>query len=104
MVLIENFLSEQRMGFAMTKISRGRADKFGDFMTVLKLAAVDFNDSARIAEERLRGRFHGACLPGARRPEEHEGSNRSALRREPGEISLISPDDLVDCLLLPYEE
>src|SRR6266851_131555 len=73
-------------------------------MTVLKLAAVDFNDGARIAEKRLGRRLHGACLPRTRRPEEQEVSNRSAPRREPGEISLISPNDLVDCLFLPYDE
>jgi hypothetical protein len=37
LVLIESILGEQRVGFAMTEISGGRADEFGDFMTVLKL-------------------------------------------------------------------
>src|SRR6185436_1297994 len=84
--------------------SGGRADEFSNFMTVLKLAAVDLNDGAWIAEERLGGRLHSACLPGPCRPEEQEVSNRSTLRCEPGEISLISPSDLVDCLFLPYDE
>src|SRR6266481_1869551 len=75
MILIENLLSQHRMRFAMTEISRGRADEFGDFMTVLKLAAVDLNDSPRISEQGLRGRLHCVCLPGTRRPEEQEVSN-----------------------------
>ena len=36
------------MGFAMADISWGRADQFGDFMTVLKLTAVNFYDSAEL--------------------------------------------------------
>jgi hypothetical protein len=37
---------------------------------VLKLAAIDLNDGARISEQGLRGRLHGACLSSTRRPEE----------------------------------
>ena len=92
------------MSFAMTEMLSIRADEFGDFMTVLKLAAVDFSNSARIAEKRLRRGLHCACFPGTRRPKEQERSNRSAIWRKPGEISLISPNDLVDCLFLPYDE
>src|SRR6266853_6374762 len=73
-------------------------------MTVLKLAAIDLNEGARVSEQGLRGRLHCTCLPGTRRPEEQEVSNRSAIWRKPGEISLISPNDLVDCLFLPYDE
>src|ERR1700720_4358591 len=53
MVLIENFLGEHRMRLAMTEIPGRRPDEFGDFMTMLKLAAVDLNDSAWIAEKCL---------------------------------------------------
>src|ERR1700681_2301851 len=88
----------------MTQISRGRADEFGNFMTVLKLAAVDFSYSARVAAPRLRRGLYCACLPGTRWPEEQEVSDRSAIWRKPGEISLISPNDLVDCLFLPYDD
>src|SRR3954465_8327641 len=73
-------------------------------MTMLKLAAVDFNNGARIAEKGLRGRLYRARLPRTRRPEKQEVSNRSALRGEPSQISLIRPDDLVDCLFLPNNE
>ena len=73
-------------------------------MTVLKLAAIDLNEGARISEQGLRGRLHRACLPRTRRPEEQEVSNRAAIRRKRGEISLISPNDLVNCLFLPYDE
>ena len=48
----------------MPEISRRRTDQFGDFMTVLKLSAVDLNDAASIPEERLRGGFHRARFPG----------------------------------------
>ena len=68
MVLIESILGQPRVGFAVTEISGGRADEFGNFMTVLKLAAIDLNDGAWIAEKRLGGRLHGACLSGLRRP------------------------------------
>src|SRR5260370_29324954 len=71
-ILIERFLGEKSVRFPMAKITRRRADEFGDFMTVLKLAAIDLNDGAWIAEKRLGGRLHGACLPGTRRPEDRK--------------------------------
>src|SRR5580704_5510467 len=73
-------------------------------MTVLKLAAIDLNDAARISEQGLCGRLHCVGLPRTRGPEEQEVSNRPAIGRKPGEISLISPNDLLDCLFLPYDE
>src|SRR4051812_40217981 len=104
MVLIDGFLSQQRMGFAMPEISRGRTDQFRDLMTVLKLGAVDLNDGTWIADERLRSSFYGACLPGTSRTQEQEVSDRSANRREPNEVSLISSDDLMNCFFLSDDE
>jgi len=59
----------------MTEISRGRSDEFGDFMTVLKLPAIDLNDGARIAEKRLAVASTARVLPVPSRPEEQEVSN-----------------------------
>src|SRR5690242_502071 len=104
MVLIKGLLGQQRMGFAMPEISWGRPDQFGDFMTVLKLGAVDFNDGARVIEERLCRGLHCARLPRASGAQEQKVSDRSADRREPSEKSLVSPDDLNDCFVLPNDE
>src|SRR6185437_6015264 len=100
MVLTEGLLGQQRMGFAMPEISWGRPDQFGDFMTVLKLGAVDFNDGARIVNECLRRGLHCACLPGTCRAQEQKVSYRPTDRGQPSQISLISPDDLVDRFVL----
>lgn len=64
MVLIESFLSEQRVGFAMPEISRRRSDQFRDFMAVLELGAIDSSDRVRIADKRLRRGFYCPCLSG----------------------------------------
>src|SRR5262249_26690659 len=79
-VLIEDLLSQQRVGFTMPEISRWRAYQFGDFVTVLKLGAVDFNHGARITDKRLGGRLNCTCLARTSRTQEQEISDRSADR------------------------
>src|SRR5262245_26899043 len=56
----------------MSDVSRRGADKFGYFVAVLEFRAVDLYEGQRVAEKNLRGRFHQACLPGPRRPEEQQ--------------------------------
>ena len=89
---------------AVSEIPWGRSDEFGDFMTVPKLGAIDLDDSAGIADERLRSGFYCACLPGTSGAQEQEVSNRPTDRGQPSEKSLISPDDLVDCFVLSNDE
>jgi hypothetical protein len=92
------------MGLAMPEISWRRSDQFGYFMTVLKLGAVNLNDGAWVADERLRSGFHCPCFPGTRGAQEQEIANRSAVEGHPSEISLISPDDLVNRFVLSNDE
>src|SRR5260370_34495937 len=92
------------MGFAMPDISWRRTDQFGDFVTVLKLGTVDFNNGARITDERFRSRFHCACFPGTSRTQEQEGADRPAHRGQPSEKSLISLNDMVNCFVLSNDD
>ncbi len=43
MMLVQNFLRQQSMRFAMANVSRRRADQFRDLMAVLKLRAIDLD-------------------------------------------------------------
>jgi len=54
MPLVECFLREQRMGFAMSKVTRRRSDELGNLVRVLKLGAVDLDTRMWVAEQRLR--------------------------------------------------
>src|SRR5581483_4423983 len=55
MILIQNFLAQQWVRLAMTEVSRRRADELRDLMAVLELAAIDFDDRARVLHEALGG-------------------------------------------------
>ena len=48
--LVESFLRQQRMGLAMAKVSRRRADQFRDFVRVLKFGAIDLDAGAGVTE------------------------------------------------------
>src|SRR5213075_1757474 len=50
-VLIEHFLAQQRMRFAMAQISGRAADKFGNLVAVLEFCAVNFDDGIRALEK-----------------------------------------------------
>ena len=64
-ILIQHFLAQQRVRFAMPEISGRRADQFGDLVAVLKLGAVDLENRAGVADERFGGGFD---QPGLARP------------------------------------
>ena len=77
-ILIQHFLAQQRMRFAMSQVSGRRADQLRDLMAVLKLGAIDLDDRARILQQRFRGGFHDARLARAGRPQEQEVPDRTA--------------------------
>ena len=68
-VLVEHFLAQQRMRFAMPQISGRRADQFGDLMAMLKLSAIDLDHRAAIAHQAFGRGFHQPRLAGAGGPE-----------------------------------
>lgn len=53
MVLTERFLGNHRLSLAVTEVAGRRADDLRDFVAVLKLDAIDLNDSLGLAKERL---------------------------------------------------
>jgi hypothetical protein len=54
LILVEDFLLQKGMSFAVPQISWRRADQFGNFVTTLKFSAVDFDHRARILQQGLR--------------------------------------------------
>ena len=89
------------MRFAMPQISGRRADQLGNLVAVLKFRAVDLDDCARIAHQRLGGCFHDARLAGSGRPQKQEVPDRTARGRHAGQIHLVNIDDLLDRFVLP---
>src|SRR2546428_604239 len=81
MMLIQGFLGQQWMRFAVSQVSRGRADQLGDLMTVLKLRAIDLDYCSRILQQGLGGCLYDASLSGAGRPQEQKVSGRPADRK-----------------------
>src|SRR5579875_4028755 len=99
-VLIDKFMAEQRMRFAMAEISRRRADQLGDFVAVLKLGTVDLDHRALVAEQCLGRGLHRTRLARTGRPQEKEVAYRAAGSRKPGDMHLVDVDDLLNGLLL----
>jgi hypothetical protein len=69
-VLFQDFLSDQRLGLAVTEIPWRRANELGDLVAVLKLRTVSLHHGTHVAEEDFRRRFHQAGFAGPRRPQE----------------------------------
>jgi len=100
MELIEDVLAEERMRLAVSEVSGRRADEFGDFVTVLELGAIDFDDGFGVADEAFGESFDGAGLAGPGGPKEEEAPDGASGAAHPGAVSLIKIDDLPDCFLL----
>src|SRR5215469_9216004 len=60
------------MGLAVAQISRRRSNQLCDFMRVLELGAIHFDNRARIAEQDFRRRFDNARFAGSCWPEEQQ--------------------------------
>jgi hypothetical protein len=67
---------------------------------MLKFGAVDFEDGARIANKRLRSRFHEACLSGSGWTEEKKVTDRTTGARHAGQKRLVDIYNLIDCFFL----
>ena len=48
-ILVERFLAEHGVGFAVSQVSGRGTDQLGDLVAVLELGAIDLNDRARVA-------------------------------------------------------
>src|SRR5258705_306028 len=103
-MLIQRFLRKQSMRFTVSKISRRRTDQLRDFMTVLKLRAIDLDYGSRILQQGLGSRLNNPSFSGAGRSKEQKVSDRPADRAQPRQMSLISPHDLVNCFVLSNDE
>ena len=90
------------MSFAVAEISRRGADQFSDLVAVLKLGAVDFDHSSRIAGQTFSRRFYQARFAGTGWPQEKKISNGPPGARHPRDISLVNVDDLLDGFILPH--
>src|SRR4051812_14193063 len=103
MPLVDGFLSQYRVCFAVAKISGWRTDQLCDFMRVLELRAVNLDASARGAEECLRHCFHYAGLTRTRRSEEQEISNRTSYRVQPSKKCLMDLQKCFNGAVLTYD-
>ena len=99
-ILVQHFLAQQRMRFAMAEISGRRADQFRDLMAVLELGAIDLDHRARIAHQAFRRGFHQTRFAGAGGAEKQEIADRPPRARHAREVGLINVDDLFDRLIL----
>src|SRR4051812_20877676 len=100
MELVDRILTQRRMRLAMAQISGRRADQLRDFMAVLKLRAVDFHDSPRVAHQNLGKRLHRPGLARAGRTEEQQTAHGAARSSETCLKHLVDPDDLANGVVL----
>ena len=86
----------------MPKVSWGRANKLGDFVTMLKFTAIDFEDSVGMPDKAFSHRFHEQRLSGARRPQKEKIAYRMTRAVHPGQVSLVDADDLLNSIILTH--
>jgi len=103
-MLIQRFLRQRSVRLTVAQISRRRPDQLRDLMTVLKLRAIDLDYGTRILKEGLGGCLYNAGFSGPRRPQEEKVSNRPAHRGQSRHVGLVSPHDLVNCIVLSNDE
>src|SRR5258705_5481621 len=92
------------MSFAVSQVSRRRADQLRDLMAVLILRAIDLDCCPRILQQGFRGCLHEACLAGTRWPQEKKVCDRPANGGQPRKISLVSRHNLLNCILLSNDK
>jgi hypothetical protein len=84
----------------MAQISRRRTDQLGDFVTVLKLSAIDLQHRTSIANERLCQSLYEACFAGAGWSQKQKVSDWASRSGHSREECLINIYDLIDGLFL----
>src|SRR5207244_6008058 len=85
LILIDCFLCQERRCFAVAQITPRRTDQFRDFVTVLKLRAIDFDKGARTAKKDLGGGFDDSGLYRSRRSQKQEIPTRP-VRHGPARV------------------
>ena len=96
----QGFLGNQGMRLAVAEITRRRADEFSNFVRVLELGAIDFNNQARISKKDFRGGFHNARLAGAGGTKKEQIADGAAGRVEAGAEDLIEVNERLHAFLL----
>jgi hypothetical protein len=90
------------MRLPVAEIPGRGSDELGNLVAVLELGTINLDRRARISEEALRQRFHGAGLAGPGRPQEQKRSDRPARTRHARQIRLVHTHDLADRLVLTH--
>src|SRR5437868_4292990 len=100
MPLVERFLRQQRMGFAVAQITGRRTDQLSDLVAVLEFGAVDLDAGARVTEERLRHRLDDPGLTRASGAQEKQVSYRTSGRIQTRQKHLVDLGDLLNGIVL----
>jgi hypothetical protein len=101
MPLIEGFLREKGVGFAMSEIARGRTNQLCDFVRMLEFGAINLDKGARISKESLRNRLDDTRLAGPGGSKKKKIPNRASRRIQAGQEHLVDFDDFINRLILP---
>ena len=89
------------MRFTVSQISWRRANQLRDLVAMLKLRAIDLDDSTRVLEQRFRRRLNNSGLARTGGTKEQKVSNGPAWGIHPREMHLVDVDDMLNRLILP---
>ena len=84
----------------MSDVAGRRTNQLGDFVTVLKLGAIDFDDRIGSSEQYLGNRLDGSGFAGTRRSQKQEVSNRTPLGKQTRAYALECRHKAVDGVVL----
>src|SRR5215471_5976487 len=100
MKFVKTNLSKHRWRFTVSDVAGRRANQLGDFVTMLKLGAIDFNDGIGSSEQYLGNRLDGSGLAGTRRSQKQKVSNRAPLGNQTRAYTLECRHQAVDRVVL----
>ncbi len=86
---IEVLLRQHWRSFAVSQISRGRANQLRNFMRMLKLCAIDLNDRIRVAIQNFRRGLNHASFSRAGWAQKNHGSNWTVWRIHTSQKNLV---------------
>src|SRR6266849_5803326 len=84
----------------MAQVSRRRTYQLGDFVRVLKLRAIDFDDCFGIAEENFGRSLDHARFAGSSRTKKQQCAEWMVRLVEPGDEKLVETAHIVDRVFL----
>ena len=101
--LIQSLLGQHGVCFSVPQIARRRADQLGDPVAVLKFGAVNLDERAAVAQQRLGCGLPNPCFPGSSGAQKQQVAHGTAGWIHSGQKDLVHRGDRLNGFILAYD-